>query len=70
MEKLIVDCTTGEQIVVPLTAEEIAEKEALVKKFEADRIAAEEAAEQKAAAKQAIATRLGLTTEELSTLLS
>ena len=69
MEKVIVDCSTGETTVVPLTAEEIAELEAAAAQAEAERIAAEEEAAQKAAAKQAIAERLGLTPEELATLL-
>lgn len=64
-----VNCETGEVIERPLTAEEIAANEAAAAQAEADRIAAEEAAAQKAAAKQAIAERLGLTSEELATLL-
>jgi len=47
MEKVIVDCSTGETTIVPLTAEEIAQAEA-------DKAQAE----------------LGLTAEELATLLS
>lgn len=69
MEKVIVDCSTGETTVVPLTPEEIAELEAAAAQAEAERIAAEEEAAQKAAVKQAIAERLGLTPEELATLL-
>ena len=41
--KLIVDCATGEQTYVPLTAEEIAEREEMAAQAEADRIAREEA---------------------------
>ena len=41
--KLIVDCSTGEQTYVPLTAEEIAEREEMAAQAEADRIAREEA---------------------------
>ena len=70
MEKVIVDCSTGETTVVPLTAEEIAELEAAAAQAEADRQAAEAEAAQKAAQKEAIAERLGLTAEELATLLS
>lgn len=70
MEKVIVDCSTGEQSVVPLTAEEIADLEAAAAQAEADRKAAEKAAAAKAAQKEAIAERLGLTAEELATLLS
>ena len=70
MEKVIVDCSTGEQTVVPLTDEEIAELEAAAAKAEADRIAAEEAEAAKQAEKEAIAAKLGLTKEELLKLLS
>jgi ribosomal protein L5 len=70
MEKVIVDCSTGEQTVVPLTDEEIAELEALAAQAEADRIAAEEAEAAKQAEKEAIAVKLGLTKEELLKLLS
>ena len=69
--KLIVDCSTGEQTVVELTDEEIAQ-------MEADRIAAEErrAAEAAAAATKAEAkasalaklAALGLTEEEAAAL--
>ena len=68
--KLIVDCSTGEQIVVDLTAEEIAEREALAAEFAAQQAAAEAAAAAKQAEKEAIAARLGLTADELKTLLS
>ena len=70
MEKVIVDCSTGEQTVVPLTDEEIAELEAAAAQAEKERKAAEKAAAEKAAEKEAIAARLGLTAEELATLLS
>ena len=70
MEKVIVDFSTGEQTVVPLTDEEIAELEAAAAKAEADRIAAEEAEAAKQVEKEAIAAKLGLTKEELLKLLS
>lgn len=69
MEKVIVNCSTGEQTVVPLTAEEIAELEAAAAKAEADRVAAEKEAADKAAARQAILDKLGLTAEEAAVLL-
>ena len=69
MEKVIVDCSTGEQTVVPLTAEEIAELEAAAAQAEADRKAAEKEAADKAAARQAILDKLGLTAEEAAVLL-
>lgn len=71
--KLIVDCSTGEQTVVELTDEEIAQ-------LEADRVAAEaqraeqEAAEAAKAAKRMSAAdklrALGLEEEEVAALLS
>lgn len=69
MEKVIVDCSTGETTVVPLTAEEIAELEAAAAQAEAERQAAEEKAAQKAAAREAILEKLGLTAEEAAVLL-
>ena len=69
MEKVIVDCSTGEQTVVPLTAEEIAELEAAAAKAEADRSEAEKAAAAKEAARKAILDKLGLTAEEAAVLL-
>ncbi len=69
MDKVIVNCSTGEQTVVPLTDEEIAELEAAAAKAEADRKAAENAAADKAAARQAILDKLGLTAEEAAVLL-
>ena len=70
MEKVIVDCSTGEQTVVPLTAEEIAELEAAAAQAEADRLAAEQEAAAKAAARQALLDKLGITEEEAKLLLS
>lgn len=71
--KLIVDCSTGEQTVVELTADEIAQ-------LEADRVAAEaQRAEQEAAEAAKVAKRqsaadklraLGLEEEEVAALLS
>lgn len=71
LTKLIVDCATGEQIVTPLTEEELAQ-------YELDRQAAEERAAQveaerlaKESAKasaQAKLTALGLTQDEISAL--
>lgn len=70
MEKVIVDCSTGETTILPLTAEEIAELEAAAEKAEAERKAAEKAAAEKAAARLAILEKLGLTEEEAAVLLS
>ena len=71
MDKVIVDCSTGEQTVVPLTAEEIADLEAAAAKAEQDRQAAEAEAAAKAAAKAAAEAKLaalGLTAEEIAAL--
>jgi hypothetical protein len=69
--KLIINCETGEQTEVELTAEEIAQREVDAVKAEADRIAKEAAdaarAEAKASA-QAKLAELGLTAEEIAAL--
>lgn len=69
MEKVIVDCSTGETTVVPLTADEIAELEAAAAQAEADRLEAEKAAADRAAARAAILEKLGLSDEEAAVLL-
>jgi len=69
MEKVIVDCSTGETTVVPLTAEEIAELEAAAAQAEADRKAAEIEAAAKEAARAEILAKLGLTDDEAKVLL-
>jgi hypothetical protein len=62
--KIIVDCSTGEVQEIALTAEEIAEREAMAKEY-ADQKAAEEViASAKAAAKTELLDRLGITAEE------
>ncbi len=70
MEKVIVDCSTGETTVVPLTAEEIAANEAAAAQAEAERQAAEAEAQAKAEARQALLDKLGITQEEAALLLS
>ena len=70
MDKVIVDCSTGETTVVPLTAEEIADIQAAAAQAEQDRLAAEAEAATKAAAKQALLDKLGITQEEAALLLS
>ena len=69
--KLIINCETGEQTEVELTAEEIAQREADAAKAEADRVAKEAEAAAKAEAKasaQAKLAELGLTAEEIAAL--
>ena len=71
LTKVIVDCSTGEQSVVPLTAEEIAELEAAAAQAEQDRLAAEAEAASVQAAKEAAQAKLaalGLTAEEIAAL--
>lgn len=69
--KLVIDCSTGEQVEVELTAEEIAELEAMTAQYEAEQAALAAAAEAEAAAKasaQAKLAELGLTPEEIAAL--
>lgn len=69
MEKVIVDCSTGEQTVVPLTAEEIADIELAAQQAEDQRALELEQAAAKEAARKAILDKLGLTAEEAAVLL-
>ena len=69
--KVIVDCATGEQTVIPLTAEEITAMQELAAKRAAEVAAAEAEAQAKAEAKAAAETKLaalGLTSEEIAAL--
>jgi len=68
--KLVVDCSTGVTTEVELTAEEIAQREADAQAAAQAKAEEEAAAAAKQAEKEAIAARLGLSAEELSTLLS
>jgi len=73
LTKLVVDCATGTQKEIPLSAEELAQREADRLAFEAaeaTRLAAE--AEKAAAKESAIAKleELGLTEAEISALVS
>lgn len=70
--KLIIDCANGERKEIPLSAEEIAERDAMAAQAEADRLAEEEARAQREADKaSAIAklTDLGLTEDEALALV-
>ena len=72
MEKVIVDCSTGETTILPLTAEEIAELEAAAARAEEERAAAEAEAQLKAAAKQSAQDKLkalGLSDIEIAALI-
>lgn len=71
LTKVIVDCSTGEQEVVPLTAEEIAQLEADRLAFETEKAAAAAEAAAKAATKAAAIAKLaalGLTEEEAAAI--
>jgi hypothetical protein len=73
LTKIVVDCATGEQSIVPLTAEEIAQREADAAAYaeaEAARVAAEEAkADLKASAKAKLIAGQPLTEEEAAVLV-
>ena len=68
--KLIINCETGEQTEVELTAEEIAQREADAAKAAADKVAKDAADAAKAEAKAELLDRLGLTAEEATLLVS
>ena len=67
--KLIINCETGEQTEVELTAEEIAQREADAKAYEAELKAKEAEAAAKAEAKAELLARLGITAEEAALLV-
>lgn len=71
--KLIVDCSTGERTVVPLTDSEIQEREAMAAQAEADRLAQEQAEADLQALKDSAKAKLvagePLTAEEADTLV-
>jgi hypothetical protein len=69
--KVIVDCSTGEETILPLTADEIAQLETDRVKAEADRAEREAEATAKAEAKASALAKLaalGLTEEEATAL--
>jgi hypothetical protein len=68
--KIIVNCETGEVSEVELTDEEIKQREADAIAYAKAKADEEQAAAEKAEAKAAIADRLGLTADELATLLA
>ena len=72
LTKVVVDCSTGQQEIIPLTAEEIADLETSRLQAEADRLVAEEAAAAAAATKASGIAKLlalGLTEEEANALV-
>jgi hypothetical protein len=71
LTKVVVDCSTGESQVVPLTAEEIAQREADIAAFtlaEAEREAQATAKATDKASAEAKLAALGLTPEEIAAL--
>ena len=68
--KLIVDCSTGITTEVELTAEEIAEREAMAAEYAAQKAQEELDKATKAEAKAELLDRLGITEEEARLLLS
>jgi hypothetical protein len=73
LTKLVVDCSTGEATEVPLTAEELAQRETdrlAWEAQEAERKAAEEAKETAKASANAKLKALGLTDAEIAAITS
>lgn len=72
MNKVIIDCATGEETIVPLTEAEIAENLKLQKANEERILAEKEAADAKAAARASALAKLealGLSADEVKSLL-
>jgi hypothetical protein len=70
--KILIDASTGQQTVVPLTEEEIAQKQAQIAESEQRRLELIAEADQKAAAKESAWNKLaalGLTEEEIKALI-
>jgi len=70
LTKLIINCETGEQTEVELTAEEIAQREADAKAYEAGKKAKDAELAAQAKVKADVLKRLGLTEDEAKALLS
>jgi hypothetical protein len=68
--KIVVDCSTGEVQEIALTAEEIAEREAMAAEYAAQKAQEEADKAAKEAAKAELLDRLGITAEEAKLLLS
>ncbi len=70
--KLVINCETGEREIIPLTAEEIAEREAMAAQAEQERLAREAAELATAEAKTSAISKLaalGLSDVEIAALL-
>ena len=68
--KIVVDCSTGEVQEIALTAEEIAEREAMAAEYAAQKAQEEADKAAKAEARAALLDKLGITSEEAQLLLS
>ena len=69
LTKVIVNCETGVVAEIPLTGEELAQREVDAANAEAERVAKEAADAATAVAKTALLARLGLTAEEAKLLV-
>jgi hypothetical protein len=69
LTKIVVDCSTGVVAEIPLTGEEIAQREADAAQAESDRVAAEAEAIAKATQKAELLAKLGITEDEAKLLL-
>ena len=73
LTKIVIDCETGEREIIPLTAEEIAEREAMAAQALADQAEREAAEQAKADAKASGISKLlalGLTEAEATALVN
>jgi membrane protein involved in colicin uptake len=71
LSKIIIDCSTGEETIVPLTAEEIAQREADALAYAEAEAARQAEADAKAAARASLEAKLaalGINPDELATL--
>jgi hypothetical protein len=71
LNKIVVDCSTGEQTIVPLTTEEIAQRELDAQAYAAQQAIQEAEEAAKATAKASAESKLaalGLTADEIAAL--
>jgi alkyl sulfatase BDS1-like metallo-beta-lactamase superfamily hydrolase len=68
--KKIIDSLTGEETIIELTPEEIAENERVAAEVAAEAVLAETAKAEAATKKQAVLAKLGLDAEEVAALLA
>ena len=72
LTKVVIDCASGEVSYIPLTEEEIAEREALAAQAEQERLERETAEQERAAAKASAIEKLaalGLSDNEITALV-